>query len=65
MNSFMGNIKFASKVHLGVMLSNIRVAKGTAISLLSGANQADVCFYVNFQVDMGVKRGIYDGAHST
>ena len=29
------NIKFASKVHLGVR-ANIRVAKGTAISLLSG-----------------------------
>ena len=30
-----GNIKFASKVHLGVR-ANIRVAKGTIISLLSG-----------------------------
>ena len=30
-----GNIKFASKVHLGVR-SNIGVAKGSAISLLSG-----------------------------
>ena len=29
----MGNINFASKVHLGVM-SNNRAAKGTAISLL-------------------------------
>ena len=30
-----GNIKFASKVHLGVR-ANIRVAKGTAISSLAG-----------------------------
>ena len=30
-----GNIKLASKVHLGVR-ANIRVAKGTAISVLSG-----------------------------
>ena len=34
-----GNIKFASKVHLGVR-ANIRVAKGTAISLLSGGQSA-------------------------
>ena len=30
-----GNVKFANKVHLGVR-SNISVAKGPAISLLSG-----------------------------
>ena len=35
MGTAFGNIKLASKVHLGVR-SNIRVAKGTAISLLSG-----------------------------
>ena len=34
-----GNIKFASKVHLGVR-ANIRVAKGTAISLLSWGQSA-------------------------
>ena len=32
-----GNIQFASKVHLGVR-SNIKVAKGTAISVLSGSH---------------------------
>ena len=60
----MGGIRFASKVHLGV-ISTIKVAKGTAISLLSGANQADVCYYINFQVDMGVKKAIYNGVQPT
>ena len=36
-----GNIKFASKVHLGVR-ANIRVAKGTAISLLSGGRSGSI-----------------------
>ena len=31
-------VKFASKVHLGVR-ANIRVAKGTAISVLSGGQK--------------------------
>ena len=61
----MGNIKFASKVHLGV-ISNIRVAKGTAKSLLwGGANQVDVCYYINLKVDMGVKKGMYNGVQPT
>ena len=51
-----GNIKFARKVHLGV-ISNIGVAKRAAISSLSGDNQADACYYINLQVGMGVKAG--------
>ena len=54
----MRNIKFECKVHLGVR-SNTRVAKGIAISLLSGADEADVCYYINPQVDMGVNMGMY------
>ena len=52
----MGNIEFASKVHLGV-ISNTRVAKRIAISLFSGAKEADICCYISLQVDMGVTEG--------
>ena len=31
--------------------------RGTAKSF----NQADVCYYINLQVDMAVKKGIYNG----
>ena len=30
-----------------------------------GANQADVCYGINFQVDMGANIGMYDGVQST
>ena len=62
----MGNITFASKVHRGVR-SNVRVAKKAAISLLwggGGGNQADVCYYINLPVDMGVNMGMYNGITS-
>ena len=64
----MGDIEFASKIYLGVR-SNIRVATGSAISSYCdtdyrGANHADLCCQINFQVDMGVNMGMYNGVVS-
>ena len=56
------NIKFASKVHLGVR-ANIRVAlpRGLQYPYYRGANQADVCYCIHLQVDMGADIGMYNG----
>ena len=59
-----GNIKSASKVHLGVRC-NIRVARRLQYPYYRGANQAEVCYRIIFQVDMGVNMGMYNGVQST
>ena len=57
------DLKFASKVHFGDR-SNTGAVKESAISLLSGANQADVYYCINLQVDMGINMGMYDEVHT-
>ena len=61
----MGNNKFASKVHLGV-ISSIRVAAGDCnIHNIGGPVRLMYVVNIKLQVDMGVKKGIYNGVQST
>ena len=54
------NIKFASKVHLGVR-AKLGLPRGLQYPSYRGANQADVCYCIHLQVDMGANIGMYNG----
>ena len=54
------DLKFASKVHFGLR-SNTGVQGDCNILTIGGANQADVYYCINLQVDMGINMGMYNG----
>ena len=57
------DLKFASKAHLESE-TILGLSRGLQYPYYRGANQADVCYCKNVQVDMGINMGMYSGVTS-